>query len=85
MDWNEGRAIVIGKGNEQAVIRFTSRSMAALKDYLALRAGTDGGSGRQLTALPLFARHDKGAGKKVKPITTTTGRDIVAERARGAR
>jgi integrase/recombinase XerC len=33
-----------------------------------------------LTALPLFARHDKGTGKKIKPITPTTGRNIVAER-----
>jgi len=30
-----------------------------------------------LGALPLFARHDKGVGSKVKPITTTTGRTIV--------
>jgi len=30
--------------------------------------------------LPRFARHDKGAGKKVKPMTPTTGRNIVAER-----
>lgn len=42
------------------------------------RAGGDR-SGRPLTSLPLFARHDKGAGKKVKPITTCTGRNIVAE------
>jgi integrase len=34
--------------------------------------------------LPLFARHDKGAGKKVKPITTTTGRNIVTQRVREA-
>jgi len=40
----------------------------------------DGGSGKQLTALPLFARHDKGTGKKIRPITPTTGRNIVAER-----
>jgi site-specific recombinase XerD len=80
IDWNEGRAIVIGKGNQQAMVRFSSRSMKALKEYLAARASLDGGSGRPLTSLPLFARHDKGAGKKVKPITTTTGRNIVAER-----
>jgi integrase len=84
IDWNEGRAIIIGKGNKQAVVRFTSRSMRALKDYLALRAELDGGSGKQLTALPLFARHDKGTGKKVKPITPTTGRNIVAERVEQA-
>ena len=84
IDWNEGRAIIIGKGDKQAVVRFTTRSMRALKDYLSLRAELDGGSGKQLTALPLFARHDKGTGKKIKPITPTTGRNIVAERVRQA-
>jgi len=82
LDWNEGRAIIIGKGDKQAVLRFTTRAMRALKDYLSLRAELDGGSGKQLTALPLFARHDKGTGHKVKPITPTTGRNIVAERVR---
>jgi integrase/recombinase XerC len=80
IDWNEGRAIIIGKGNRQAVVRFSTRSMDALKLYLARRAELDGASGRPLHALPLFARHDKGAGRKIKPITTTTGRNIVAER-----
>jgi integrase/recombinase XerC len=82
IDWNEGRAVIIGKGDKQAVVRFSNRSMKAIKDYLSLRAQLDGGSGKQLAALPLFARHDKGAGKKVKPITPTTGRNIVAERVR---
>jgi len=82
IDWNEGRAIIIGKGDKQAVVRFSSRSMRALKDYLSVRSALDGGSGRPLTSLPLFARHDKGAGNKVKPITTTTGRNIVTDRVR---
>jgi len=34
VDWNAGRAIIIGKGNKEAVIRFSARSMRALKDYL---------------------------------------------------
>lgn len=80
IDWNEGRAIIIGKGNKQAVIRFSERSMAALKDYLQVRSKLDGKSGRPMTSLPLFARHDKGAGKKIKPITPTTGRNIVDEK-----
>ncbi len=84
MDWNEGRAVVIGKGDKQAVVRFSSRALGALRDYLAARAALDGASGRPLPSLPLFARHDKGAGKKVKPMTTTTGRNIVAERVRQA-
>ena len=82
IDWNEGRAVIIGKGDKQAVVRFSSRSMNALKEYLSLRASLDGGSGRPLASLPLFARHDKGAGKKIKPITTTTGRNIVTDRVR---
>ena len=82
IDWNEGRAIIIGKGDKQAVVRFSSRSMSALKEYLSLRSSLDGGSGRPLSSLPLFARHDKGAGKKVKPVTTTTGRNIVTDRVR---
>jgi len=82
IDWNEGRAVIIGKGDKQAVVRFSTRSMQAIKNYLSLRAQLDGGSGKQLAALPLFARHDKGAGKKIKPITPTTGRNIVAERVK---
>ncbi len=82
IDWNEGRAVIIGKGNKQAVVRFSSRSMNAIKDYLKTRAGLDGASGKPLGALPLFARHDKGAGNKIKSITTATGRNIVKERVK---
>lgn len=80
IDWHEQRAIMIGKGDKQAVIRFTARSIQAIKDYLSQRTALDGNSGRPLTSLPVFARHDKGAGRKVKPITPTTGRRIVQER-----
>jgi len=82
IDWNEGRAVIIGKGDKQAVIRFSTRCMNALKDYLQARAGLDGAAGRPLQSLPLFARHDKGAGSKVKGMTTATGRNIVDESVR---
>jgi len=84
IDWNEGRAMIIGKGDKQAIVRFSTRAIRSIRDYLSLRAGLDGTSGRPLPSLPLFARHDKGAGKKVKPITTATGRNIVAEQVRQA-
>ena len=80
VDWNEGHAVVIGKGDKQAIVRFSERSLRALKGYLEARATLDGSTGKPLAALPLFARHDKGAGQKIKPITTTTGRNIVHER-----
>lgn len=79
IDWNEGQAIVIGKGNRQDIVRFSTRSMNAMKEYLHARADLDGKSNRPLPSLPLFARHDKGTGDKIKPMTTTTGRNIVAE------
>ncbi len=80
IDWNEGHALIIGKGNRQDVVRFSQRSMKTLRDYLTARSSLDGISNRPLPSLPLFARHDKGAGSKVKPITTTTGRNIVTAR-----
>lgn len=84
IDWNEGKAMIIGKGDRQAVVRFSRRSLGALRDYLNARSALDGSSGRPLPSLPLFARHDRGAGKKVKPITTTTGRNIVDQRVNEA-
>lgn len=82
IDWNEGKAIIIGKGDQQAVIRFSTNSLNALRDYLSTRSKIDGNTHRPLASLPVFARHDRGAGKKVLPITTTSGRNIVNERVR---
>jgi integrase/recombinase XerC len=84
LDIHEGRAVLVGKGDRQAVVRFSHRSLNALKDYMSTRAALDGASGRPLASLPVFARHDLGAGKKVLPMTTTTGRAIVHQRVRQA-
>lgn len=82
IDWNEYRAAIIGKGNRQDIIRFSKRSILAIKDYLRLRTPYDGESGKPLQSLPIFSRHDKAAGKFIKPISTTTGRQIVADRVK---
>lgn len=68
IDFERGRAIIIGKGDKPGVVRFSPRSLQAIRDYQAARAELDGKSGRPLGSLPLFARHDPGAGKKVKPV-----------------
>ena len=80
LDWQEAQALIIGKGNRQGVIRFSKRSLEALRAYLRARNALDGASGRPLSALPLFARHDRGAGRRVLAVTPTTGRAIVHER-----
>jgi integrase/recombinase XerC len=77
IDWAEAKAIVEIKGGRDSVVRFSERSLGALRVYLSARATLDGSCGKPLSSLPLFARHDRGAGKKVKRITTTTGRNIV--------
>ena len=84
LDWDEGRALLIGKGDRQAVVRFSQRALRALRDYLEARAAADGESGRPLGSLPLFARHDRGAGPRVLPLSTTSGRAIVHLRAHEA-
>jgi site-specific recombinase XerD len=80
LDWQEGKAIILGKGNQESVVRFSTRSLTALRDYINTRAEVDGAYGRSLTSLPIFARHDLGAGKRVEPISTTTGRNIIKHR-----
>ncbi|HET9910810.1 MAG TPA: tyrosine-type recombinase/integrase [Anaerolineales bacterium] len=69
IDWLEQRAIIIGKGDKQAVVRFSNRSIQALKDYLHARSGVDPNSRIPLASQPLFARHDIRASKKIRPIT----------------
>jgi integrase/recombinase XerC/integrase/recombinase XerD len=80
IDWERNRAILNGQGNKQAVVRFSTRALNATRDYLVLREPLDLKSSQIPSSLPLFARHDKGAGQKIKPITPTTIRRIVTER-----
>jgi integrase/recombinase XerC len=80
VDLNEGQALLIGKGNQEALIRFSARAIAAIRDYLRERAKLDGASQKQLYLLPVFSRHDRAAGTKIKPISTTTGRAIISRR-----
>ncbi len=82
VDWQEGRAIIIGKGNQEAVVRFSDRAISSVREYLNRRSILDGSSGRPLSSLPLFSRHDKGAGKRILPISTTTGRAIIHHRVK---
>ncbi len=82
LDWNEFKAIIIGKGNTQAVVRFSTRSFRSIKAYLSLRSSKDGNSGRPLPTLPIFSRHDKGAGKNILSVSPTTGRNIINRRVK---
>jgi len=69
IDWVEQRAIIIGKGDKQAVIRFSNRSVEVLKVYLHARSIVEPNSRTPLGSQPIFARHDIRASKKIRPIT----------------
>jgi len=82
MDIENRRAVVIGKGNKQAVVLFSARAMDAITDYLEARSPLESMYNGSRPTLPVFARHDRGAGLEVKPITTTAGYKAITEMAR---
>lgn len=80
---NSHMSIIKGKGNKEAVIRFSDRSVEAIGDYLRARTPlVDGKSGKPLSSLPVFTRHDKGSGLKLLKMTTKTGHQIVTGRVK---
>lgn len=78
IDWTEERVMITGKGDKTAVVRFSHRSVSALRDYLVARAQLDGESGKPLGSLPLFAQHGKV--KKIKPMTIDGMRKAIKQR-----
>lgn len=78
LDWDRRRAVIIGKGDKQAIVRFSQRSLEHISRYLSLRSELDQQQGRQ-NVLPIFARHDKRASKKVLPISSRTAENIVTD------
>jgi site-specific recombinase XerD len=77
INFDDGTAVIIGKGNKQAVVRFSTRSLNAIKDYLKQRSKLDSTSLRPNNSLPVFARHNICSRRKVATITTSTGESIV--------
>lgn len=78
LDWERQRAIVIGKGDKQAVVRFSGRALTLIENYLKLRSELDQKQGRQ-NVLPLFARHDKRASGRVLAISARSAENIVSQ------
>lgn len=66
--WEEKYAVIVGKGAKKAKVRFSDRSIAALRAYLALRDKTLQ-SNQLMADQPLFARHDKMASKKLRGVS----------------
>jgi integrase/recombinase XerC len=84
LDFEANGAILRSRNKKQTFVPFSSRSINAIKAYLSHRKSLDLENSQISSSLPLFARHDKGAGRKIQPVTPTTVRNIVAERVQQA-
>ena len=65
----------MGKGRKQRLVYFDEKAWSALSHYLQVRG--DGAGRRSLSTLPVFARHDRGAGSRVLPISTNSVRTAI--------
>ncbi len=61
------------------ILVLPSHASRAITTYLTARAEADGAQHRPLADLPLFARHDKRAGKRILPISRWTAANIINE------
>lgn len=68
IDWKTKSNIIKGKGDKMGKVRYSDKCISAIQRYLKARAKLDGETGIPLGDLPLFARHDKKAGKNILPI-----------------
>ncbi len=71
IDWLEARAVIIGKGDKQAVIRFSERSIKALREYHTACASIEPNTRIPLRSQPVFLRHDIRASKRIRPISAS--------------
>jgi site-specific recombinase XerD len=77
IDWPEQELFVIGKGNKEARVRISERTLNYLRAYLAARKDLDLSQPLSPADLPLCARHDKRAGKKVLFLSPRSVQQIV--------
>ena len=64
----KGALVKYGKGKKDREVLFSDRAWSSIQTYL--RARGDGAQNRRLSSLPVFARHDRGAGSRVLPLST---------------
>ena len=82
---DQDRAVwVVGKGNKVRRVYFDERAWKAIHYYLQARQQLDGATGRPLSDLPVFARHDKKAGSKVLSLSTQSVQNTIRRLAETA-
>jgi len=82
LDYEEATVLVRGKGNRERVVPIGRVALQAIRTYLTARG--DGGDGVALHTLPLFARHDRGAGDRVLSLSTNSVQNAFRKHAAAA-
>lgn len=74
IDFEKGAGVIVGKGRKQARFKIGDKALKLISEYLDLRTEIVPIAPDQ----PVFARHDKKAGKqRILPMDTQTGEDII--------
>jgi len=81
VDFFEGRLTVLGKGDNQDPVRVSERALSALKDYLQAREHGSPTPGMRSEMLPLFHRHDRGAGSHAEALDPSMAWKMIKARA----
>jgi len=79
LNCEEATVLVRGKGHRERVVPIGQAAMQAIRTYLTARG--DGEGGTPLHTLPLFARHDRGAGHRVLPLSTNSVQNTFRQHA----
>ena len=89
--WEEGKAVITGKGNKQAVVRFSGRSLELMRGYVNERQMIECSYGKPLVSVPIFSGHSRnqaskrtdektGLDKGLVPLTTRNAQRIIQRR-----
>jgi site-specific recombinase XerD len=73
----QGAVVRYGKGKKDREVLFSERAWTAIETYLNARQ--DGMRRAPLSGLPVFSRHDRGAGNRVLPLTTRSVQNAFVE------
>jgi site-specific recombinase XerD len=83
----KGAMVKYGKGKKDREVLFSDRAWTALQTYLRARFDASpvqsrrANQRRPIASLPVFARHDRGAGDRVLPLSTRSVQNVFVELA----
>ncbi|MBN1995083.1 MAG: tyrosine-type recombinase/integrase [Anaerolineae bacterium] len=77
VDFAEMELYVVGKGNKEARIRISPRTLECLQRYLEKRTDLDAVQTPAPANLPLFARHDKRVSKRVIALSPRAVQQLI--------